>query len=675
MSNPTNPPGDAPPPPGDVDRPLTLRFLDDYFAEADEYLVAIRAALLELDRSKEGDADLRVLEELFRRFHSLKGISAMVELRDAETLAHQLESYLRALQQHPGQLTPEGYEALLNATRVLEEVIAARRVNDAPPDVSRAAAALAVVTEAAAATRSEEARTRPFVRPAAGEAGTGAARFWRVTFSPTPQLVERGVNVNAVRARLTSASRIVDVTPQISSDGGVVFEFLVAGDLDEATRAAWVQDGIVTEPVAGPAGAPLPPVPGPAPGVAHVAPSQFVRVDLTRLDELMRLVADIVISRARLEDTLAVVERHLPQAAWRAMQEHSQSIERQVRDLREAVMRVRLVPIGEIFQRMPFVVRDLAREMSRKARVQLEGEDTEIDKFLNERMMDPLVHLVRNAISHGIESPEERLAAGKPAEGRIRLSATALGESVVVEVEDDGRGVDMEAVVARARAAGMDVPPDPDGSTLLELICAAGLSTREEADRASGRGVGMAVVKKTVQDLGGTLSVDTVRGAGTRFVMRLPLTLAIVDALVATVDGHTFAVPQASVGEVIEVGRESIRRMENNEVVVHRNAPLPLIRLATVFGLSVPQGSREHVFVVGSGRQATGIAVDRIIGQREIVVRTISDPLIKVDGVSGATELGDGRVVLILDVPGVIRAHLARGAANAAAEARGQGHG
>jgi two-component system chemotaxis sensor kinase CheA len=288
--------------------------------------------------------------------------------------------------------------------------------------------------------------------------------------------------------------------------------------------------------------------------------------------------------------------------------------------------------------------------------------------------MDPLVHLVRNAISHGIEPPAERTAAGKPPEGVIRLSAAAVGESVIVEVADDGRGVDVEAVAARARASGLDVPPAIDASTLLDLICAAGLSTREEADRASGRGVGMAVVKKTVQDLGGTLSVDTERGAGTRFVMQLPLTLSIVDALIATVSGQVFAVPQGSVNEVIEVPREAVRRLENNEVIVHRNAPLPLVRLSTVFGLDAPLRAREHVFVIGSGRHATGIVVDRIVGQREIVVRTIGDPLIKVNGVGGATELGDGRVVLILDVPGVVRAHQGRAVMpDAAGSSRGRG--
>src|SRR5688572_28141469 len=265
----------------------------------------------------------------------------------------------------------------------------------------------------------------------------------------------------------------------------------------------------------------------------------------------------------RLADSLQRVEPHVPAADWRAIQDHATGIERQLRELREGVMRVRLVPVGEIFRRMPFVVRDLARDTGRKVQVAVSGQDTEIDKFLVERMMDPVLHLVRNAVSHGIESVDERIAAGKPPEGTLRLSASASGEIVTIEISDDGRGVDVARVVSRAAQAGLPVPAGaPDEATLLELLSSPGFSTRDESDRVSGRGFGMAVVRTTVQELGGVMRMDSEPGAGTRFSIDLPLTLAITDALLARVGPQTFAVPQAAVREVIEIESTAIRSLE-----------------------------------------------------------------------------------------------------------------
>jgi two-component system chemotaxis sensor kinase CheA len=289
-------------------------------------------------------------------------------------------------------------------------------------------------------------------------------------------------------------------------------------------------------------------------------------------------------------------------------------------------------------------------------RLDLRGQETEIDKFLIERMMDPVLHLVRNAVSHGFESPAERVANGKPAEGTLVLSAASVGESVVLEIADDGRGIDAAAVAARARALGVPLPDGPlDAATLLEILCAPGFSTREESDRASGRGVGMAVVKTTVEELNGTMTLQSVRGEGTRFVIELPLTLSITDALIAHVGDRVFAIPQAAVREVVEIPHDALRRIEGHEIAPFRGSTLPIVRLARIFGIEARARRALHVFVVGAGTDAVGIAVDRISGQREIVVRGMADALIKVEGVSGATDLGDGRVVLIVDLAAVAR--------------------
>jgi two-component system chemotaxis sensor kinase CheA len=632
---------------GDAD--FLAGFMDDYFVECDEHLAAIRAQLLELERGI-GSPAIRpaVLEDLFRSFHSIKGISGMVELREAEMLAHHMESYLRALRRHEAMLSQRGVDALIAGVAMLERTIAARRDRQPAPAIEQAVAEIAAVTPPAGAAPIAAAPGRAAIRPT-----------WRITFTPSADLVARGVNVDAVRARLRQAGAIVDASPKVTPEG-IAFEFLFAGDLSAAVVAAWRDDGLGAERLDEEPGAAAPGPPGDPPDEhdarTHLGPSHVVRVDLARLDDLMRMIGDLVISRSRLDAALARVARHVPPVAWRDVQENSQTIERQLRDLREGVMRVRLVPVREIFRRMPFVVRDLARETGQMVRLELRGQETEIDKFLIERMMDPVLHLVRNAVSHGFEPAAERVAAGKPAEGTLTLSASGVGESVLLEIADDGRGIDAAAVAARARAQGVPVPDGPLAArALLEILCAPGFSTRDESDRASGRGVGMAVVRSTVEELNGTLSLDTAPGEGTRWLIELPLTLSITDALIALVGDRTFAVPQAQVREVVAVEPSAIRAIERHELTPFRGGTLPIVRLASVFGLPSSPGRALHVFVVGAGADAVGVAVDRIVGQREIVVRTMADDLIAVDGVAGATDLGDGRVVLILDLPALAR--------------------
>lgn len=629
-------------------------FLDDYFAECEEHLALVRRALLALEDSI-GDttAESTLLEDLFRSFHSLKGISAMVDLREAERLAHELESYLRALRDRELLLTSATVTVLIDSTATLESVIASRRAGGEAPSVEavvRGLASLSAGPKSGAATVSN--------LSIAAESAPDSTT-WRVTFVPSPALVDRGVKVDTVRARLGSAGRITSVSPKVTAGGGIAFEFLVTGPADDSVFKPWRDDGLTWERVEVDGGTPA------ADGTRDhdartsqaagaensiLAPSHFVRVDLKRLDDVMRRVADLVVTRARLDENLSRVERVIPAPEWRTLQENSLTFERQLRDLREDVMRVRLVRVDEIFRRMPFVARDVAREAGKDVRVVLSGQATEIDKFLVERMMDPVLHLVRNAVSHGIESSEQRAAAGKAAQGVVSLSASTAGEMVLLEIVDDGAGIETASVAERARAAGARIPDGPlDARTLVDLICEPGFSTRPEADRASGRGMGMAVVRTTIQELGGTLSVETEAGRGTRFIVGLPLTLAITDALIAVASGHTFAVPQTSVQEVIEIDASAVRQLENNELVPHRGRSLPILRLSALFGLEDDRPSRLHAFVVGTGEDAVALGVDRILGQREIVVRTMSDALLKIDGISGATELGDGRVVLILD--------------------------
>ena len=631
-------------------------FLDDYFAECDEHLTTIRRGLLALEGSVGRQRpDPVVTEELFRAFHSIKGIAGMVEHRESEQLSHEMESYLRAIREGDARLTTPGIEALIEGARSLEHAIAARRQGDTPPDTSRAVTLLrGLLSESTPAGTVHD--TAP--------AGATPSAQWQCVFTPSPALVSRGVTVDLIRTRLRESGEIINASPIIAADGSVAFRFIFAGALDQATVDAWAADGMTcTAQESGDtdkAIAPGPDLVQAAPG-ATLSTGHYVRVDLARLDELMRMIGDLVILRVRLTDSITRVEPFVPPADRRVIQEHLIAVERQLRDLREGVMRVRLVRVGEIFRRMPFVVRDLARDTGRKVRVVLTGQDTEIDKFLVERMMDPVLHLVRNAVSHGIESLDERIAAGKPPEGTISLSASASGDIVTLEIADDGCGVDTERILARAAQVGLPVPPNPDEAVLLDLISSPGFSTRDDSDRASGRGFGMAIVRSTVQELGGTIRMTSTAGQGTRFSIDLPLTLAITDALIARVGTHTFAMPQTSVREVIEVDAAAVRAIEGGEVTPYRGGALPVVRLSRILNVPVSAMDRHHAFIVGTGAATTGLLVDRILGQREIVVRSIADPLIRVDGVSGATDLGDGRAVLILDAAAIVRRARVRG--------------
>jgi two-component system chemotaxis sensor kinase CheA len=665
-----------------ADNEFFNEFLDDYFAECDEHLVTARHHLLALDRFiGQPQLDRATLDDLFRSFHSLKGISGMVGVREAEQLAHEMESYLRALRDRQVQLTAEGMDALIGGTRLMEQVVAARRAQTAAPDIAPVIEHLALVTghtqhtaQAGATsaggdgghTLNEDEGAQLSAAVAAGK------KIWRVEFVPVPELAARGINVNVVRARLQEVGELIHAAPRLMTEGGIAFDFLLASSRDESVFAGWSGDGLtcaVYEPT--PAPVSVEEREAEASAYSTRAPSSVVRVDLTRLDELMRMVGDLVISRSRLDDHLRYLESAMPAPDWRHLQETSLMMERQLHDLREGVMRVRMVPVGEIFERMRFVVRDLAREYNKQVALDLSGQHTKIDKLLVERMMDPILHLVRNAISHGLEPTDERTIAGKPPVGRIALRARTAAESIIIEIEDDGRGIDAEQVARRAQALGIihsDVALDH--TTLLDLICTPGFSTRDEADRASGRGVGMNVVKNTILGIGGSFELDTEVGRGTRFTIQLPLTLAIADALVVAAGGQRFAVPLSAVREVIEVEPAMVKVFENNEVIAYRGGVLSLLRLARLFRLNETSPRGFHAFVIGSGSNAVGIAVDRVLGQREIVVRAINDPLIQVAGIAGATELGDGRVVLILDAATLARASQAQPGSRSKAEGR-----
>jgi two-component system chemotaxis sensor kinase CheA len=619
------------------------QFLDDYFLESEEHLTSARNALLAIEAAGPNKpVEANVLDGLLRDFHSLKGLSAMVGLEDATQLAHHIEDYLRELNRPNKTISQEGIERVMAGITAIEQVIEAKRKSLTPPDTSMVLLHL----DAAA----DELRGGGATPPPEPET---AGSMWRVVFRSSAEMAAKGLTVGSVREQLRKIGEVMHATPQVLTDGNIAFEFVLAASAPESALAGLQSQGIEYSRIADsmlklPTKEPTAESPQ-----ASSTPSNVIRVEMSRLDDLMRLVGELVISRFRLNELL---RESAGSNGWSALQEINLGMERQLRDLRESVMRIRMVPIGQVFERMRFVARGLERELNKRVEVQIVGQDTEIDKLIVERMVDPLLHLVRNAVSHGLESPEERAAVGKPPTGVIRLSAMTAGDTVIVEVEDDGRGLDWDGIASRARTLGwIGENEELQPKRLLDIISTPGFTTREQADLASGRGVGMAAVQKTVDELGGSVSVDTKPGEGTRFTIRLPLTLLIADALMVTVNQQRFAVPQTAVREVLAVESSSLRSFENNEVIPFRGGVLPVLRLSRLFGLPQREQKRMHLLVIEHSGSPAGIAVDRITGQREIVVRTITDPFVRVPGVVGATELGDGQPVLILDPYSLIR--------------------
>jgi two-component system chemotaxis sensor kinase CheA len=629
---------------------LRQELLDDFFTECDEHLGNIRKELVELEGSVgKAAADGAVVQSLFRDFHSFKGISAIVGLRPAEELAHATEDYLRELTRGSVTLTEPTLELLMQATQRLERIANAFRARKTPPKTDDLVKQLRAVCgkEGAAEKPAQPAVGAPTTQaqPVVEEARARGLMIWKFTFAPSKELDERGVNVNSVRAKLSGIGEILQAIPRVRGKGAVDFEFIVGMKETPTDIANWETEGIAAELIEQ-AKAEA------APAQEHnpfIAPSHVLRVDLPRLDDLMRIVGEMVIKRSRLEDELSRASQKGGTLDLAGLKEVNLGMGRSLRELRDAIMRVRMVPVAEIFARMPFVVRDLGRESQKNARLTMQGQDTEIDKHLLEQLKDPLLHLVRNSFSHGVETADERRRADKPEEAVISLTATAVGDSVVISVGDDGRGIDQEAVLRRARDLGIEVPELIDNAALLEILCSPGFSTRLDADRASGRGVGMAVVQTVVRSLGGTLALETTEGKGSKFIIRVPLTLAIAETFIVSASNQTCAMPQSFVREILSVEEAEIRKVNGVEVIPYRDGALPVLRLSSFFRLARQNAGRMCILVLNSDRGSAGLVVDRIHGQREVVVRPIRDPLIQSPGISGATELGDGRPVLILD--------------------------
>ena len=375
---------------------------------------------------------------------------------------------------------------------------------------------------------------------------------------------------------------------------------------------------------------------------------------MDKVDKLINLVGELVITEAMLAQGLT----NAPPALLQALSSSLAQLERNTRDLQEAVMSIRMMPISFVFSRFPRMVRDLTLKLNKEVELVTIGEDTELDKGLIERIADPLTHLVRNSLDHGIESPQIRKAAGKPAKGKITLSATHQGGSIVIQVIDDGAGLNRERILDKAKLLGINVPTNVTDDDLWNVICEPGFSTAESITDISGRGVGMDVVNRNITEMGGQISVTSVAGQGCKISIQLPLTLAILDGMTVSLGENLFVIPLNSIIETLQPKPENIKSVTGEGAMVHtRGEYLPIIAMHKAFNIAsqVTDATKGMLVIVEAHGKKAALLFDDLVGQQQVVIKSLETNFRKVNGVSGATILGDGTVALIVDVPTMMK--------------------
>ena len=672
-------------------------FLSAYIAEVDEQLQSAGAQLLQIEQAgRAGERHPRAVRDLFRTMHTVKGLSAMVGVEPIVTIAHRMETALRDADRAGGAVAATSVEALLEGLRLIERSVrAVEKGSPAPePPASFLGALDTVIPEAPPRPGTQGARLT--LEPALAQkldaverdlllqGALRGRRALRVDYTPTAASFAQGMNINLLRDRLGAIAEIVRVVPIsiVASEevaGGIGFALLVLtshGD-DEIAAASGLQSPKITAIVeVDPPPSPIEvtlhdddPLPEVGPGPEETTPRRnLLRVDVTRVDDAMERLAALIVTRSRL--ARAIGDLAARGADTRELSQIAQENARQLRDLRASILQVRMVPLTEILERVPLMLRALTRTSGRQVRLQVEGANAELDKAVAERIFPAIVHLVRNAVDHGIESAEERARAGKPAEGTVSIRCSARSNTrLELSIGDDGRGVDRTAL---ARRAGVK-PPESDPE-LLELLCQPGLSTRDQATTTSGRGLGMDIVRRIiVAQLGGELSMKTQPRSGSTFVMQIPLTIAIIDGFLVECSGDRFVVPVSAVEEILEIEPERLQAPPRSQeragggpvgLMQHRREVVAFYALDALLGLRVEGGEgagaagRRRALVVRCAGEPIGFLLDAVRGQQEAVVRPLVDPLVRVAGVSAATDLGDGRPTLVLDLAALAaRAH------------------
>ncbi len=660
------------------------QFHQVFFEESFEGLDVMESGLLNMDP---GSADPEQINAIFRAAHSIKGGSGTFGFTDISKFTHVMETLLDEMRDGRRPVSREAVDVLLRSVDVLREMLTAtseggqadaERVKEQQQELEAVLHGEAASVDEAAAEAEQSGSAEP--KPIG----------WHIVFTPQPHLMRTGNDPLRILRELAElgemkvacdAQRLPSMSEYEPADCYLSWDLHLTGEINREQIDeifAWVEDDC--DLVIMPMFAEPPFVERRATedrrasedrravgerrsstdrrtgGAAPASASNSIRVDISKIDALINMVGELVITQSML----GMLGEDLSTANVERMREGLAQLERHTRELQESVMQIRMLPISFTFSRFPRLVHDLSAKMGKQIELKMTGENTEVDKTVIEKIGDPLVHLVRNSLDHGIESPEKRLVAGKPETGTVELNAFHRGGNIIIEIRDDGKGLDRERILAKAVERGLVAE---DGSLsdqeIYELIFMPGFSTAEVVSDVSGRGVGMDVVRRNINELGGNIEIESEPGQGSAFIIRLPLTLAILDGQTVAVGDETYIVPLVSIVESIQVRQEMINLVAGKgETFKLRGEYLPIVRLHEVFGVESAKSRAltEGLLVVVEAEGARcGLFVDDLLGQQQVVIKSLEANYQKVEGISGATILGDGSVALILDIPGLIR--------------------
>lgn len=607
--------------------------LEEFILETEEILDNLDQNFVELEKSPE---NIGLINEIFRSMHTIKGASGFLGLNQMVEVAHQAENVLNILRQEKLKVTPAIMDTLLKSADLIKELLDIIKNNESREiDLSEILSELNQIIEGKPLeekkeTKPKEEKTEVKTEPKkAGKAETKPKEKTK------PKKEKKGRKAKKdEKAEKKAEEMVLEKKPEEKDEQPVeeVKEDKVISE-EKKDKPLGIKDKISQE----------------------LKVDKTIRVDIDRLDSLMNLVGELVLDRNRLINIdNKLEEKYEEDLEIKALGDLSAHVNRVTTDLQLAVMKTRMQPIKKVFSKFPRMVRDMARDVGKEINLEVLGEETELDKSVIEEIGDPLVHLIRNAVDHGIESPEERENAGKPRMGNIKLSASYEGNNIMIEIEDNGKGMDVERIKEKAIEKGIIDKTEAERLSekeCLNLIFTPGFSTAQKISDISGRGVGMDVVKTNITKLNGIINIDTELGKGSKIAIKLPLTVAIINALMVGVENEMFAIPIVSVIETIKISPESIRTIDRHEVVNIRDSVLPLIRLSDEFNIQL-SGDKEsfYVVVVGIAEKRYGIVVEELCGQEEIVIKSMGDFLSDSQGIAGATITGDGKVILILDI-------------------------
>jgi two-component system chemotaxis sensor kinase CheA len=627
------------------------RYLGLFVAEASEHLEALGRDLVAL----EGTPAAETVDSLFRHAHSVKGMAASMGLEPIAQLAHRVEDLVDIARRVPGALGRERVDLLLTTTDAMLALV--RGTGEGNPPAPQPEL-LARLSEAVVALTGEQprptkvARVDPLARPASPS--LSASKF-EIRFRILPAAQSPGPRAFLVYKKLTGLGTVSQLRPPLEDlragaipDGRVALVLETDGGLDPVRTALGLVpevELISAEPVMeAPAG---PPAPAPGP----VEASRTVRVRTELLDDFLEMAGELLLATARLRD----IGRRFPEHERPALEEGVDRLHSLVKDLHGKVMGARMTPVAVVTDQLPRAARDLARKRGKDVEVSVTGAEIEIDRAILDAIAEPLLHVLRNAVDHGIEAPEARVGAGKPPRGRLRISVRRTRERVVIELEDDGRGMDPEKLRDAAVARGKLSPEAAarlSTREVLLLACLPGVSTATDVDDVSGRGVGMDAVKRSVESLGGALELDSQPGRGTRVTLRLPLTVAVVQLLLVRAGGEVLGLPITKVLGAVELPESALQRSPSVDLLTYGQQLVPAHDLARLLELPPGPPPRARPWVVMESEEGTvALGVEALLGQEEAVLKALSRPLDRVAGLAGVTILGNGRPVFILDVP------------------------